>query len=78
MTGRQICEPCRWKDYDEGKYNAILIAAAPDMYAALEKLEQIGEGGVIERIETGIPTWHALDEVKNISRAALAKARGES
>jgi len=54
--------------------NALLIAAAPELLEALRELAEIGEGGVIERRETGQPTWHALDAVRTIARAAIAKA----
>ena len=54
--------------------DARLIAAAPDLLEALRMLRAIGAGGVIERIETGKPTWNALDEVEKIARTALDKA----
>ena len=56
--------------------NATLIASAPDMLLALRELLAIGEGGVIQRNETGKPTWSALDEIKRIAGAAIAKAEG--
>jgi len=43
---------------------------------ALETVAKIGEAGVIARHESGKRTWHALDEVASISRAAIAKASG--
>lgn len=52
-------------DYLEAKANANLIAAAPDMYAALEVVAH-------DR-----PSAHS-DEVWAKVTAALAKARGES
>ena len=61
-------------DNDEDKANARLIAAAPELLEALKSVLEIGAGGVIERRETGKPTWHALDEVANIARNAIAKA----
>lgn len=54
--------------------NSRLLAAAPEMLDALRELANIGEAGVIERRETGKPTWSALDAIKSIARAALAKA----
>lgn len=44
---------------------------------ALEKLAAIGESGVIERRETGKPTWNALDEIKTIARDAITKVKGD-
>ena len=66
----------KWKD-ETARANAALIAAAPDLLAALEAVASIGEAGVIEKRETEKPTWYALDAVKVIARAALARARGE-
>lgn len=57
---------------DEFEGNARLIAAAPDLYAALESL--------LRRCETGFVGWPAtLGEVesRDMARVALAKARGE-
>lgn len=54
--------------------NARLIAAAPDLAAALLELAEIGEAGVIERRETGKPTWSVLEAVATIARAALSRA----
>jgi hypothetical protein len=53
-----------------------MIAAAPAMLAALRDIETIGGAGVIERRETGKPTWHALDAIKDAARAAIARAEG--
>lgn len=43
------------------------------LISALEAIEKIGEDGVIERRETGKPTWSALEAVKDIAREAIAK-----
>lgn len=43
---------------------------------ALETVARIGEAGVISRHESGKRSWHALDEVASISRAAIAEAKG--
>ena len=56
--------------YHEGPANAHLIAAAPELYGALELL--IKWGAVSEESE---PYW---PEIERAARAALAKARGES
>ena len=57
--------------------NARLIAAAPDLLAALERLANIADEGAVMRHETGKPTWSFIDEVKQSARAAIAKAKGE-
>lgn len=47
-----------------GTYNALLIAAAPDMLAALKAID---------------PSWYEDDDVTNNQiRAAIAKAEGRS
>ncbi len=45
-----------------------------ELISALEAIAKIGEDGVIERRETGKPTWTALAAVKEIAREAIAKA----
>jgi hypothetical protein len=57
--------------------NARLIAAAPELLAALRALAEISTGGVIEKRETGKPTWYALEEIGKIAATAIAKATGE-
>lgn len=49
-------------------------APKPDAIDALERLLAIGKDGVIERRETGKPTWSALEEVARISETALTKS----
>lgn len=49
-----------------------------ELLADLRELAAIGEAGVIERRETGKPTWSALTAVKDIARAAIAKANGDA
>ena len=68
------------KEVNVRAYNAALAQIEllqnerDDLVAVLQSLAAIGEGGVIERRETGKPTWHALDAVKNIARAAISTA----
>jgi hypothetical protein len=69
--------------------NAQLIAAAPDLYAALDELLKFGaHDGPCDNCdpETGEPYdeagacdahWNACKAREQIARAALAKARGE-
>ena len=61
-------------DRDEAMANAHLIAAAPDLYAALDNLETAATGaGVPHQQERKL-----LHECITAARAALAKARGET
>lgn len=55
----------------EARANATLAAAAPDLYAALEAMFAIG---TTEECHAG-PCGH---EACTLTKAALAKARGES
>jgi len=62
-----------WSNPTEQEANAHLIAAAPELYEALEEIiqdvQQTSTGDI-----TGTGCWEALDK----ARAALAKARGEA
>lgn len=49
--------------------NARLIAAAPEMYEALEKIMEIYYSGAM-------PTEATLRDINRIAKAALAKAEG--
>lgn len=55
---------------DEGRHNAHLIAAAPELFEALEAML---EDGVFAGCD-----WIPSDNAKQLGDAALAKARGES
>lgn len=68
-----ICSP----DPCEAEANARLIASAPAMLEALRAMEAIGSAGVIERRETGKPTWNALDAIRDLARQAIHAATGE-
>lgn len=80
---RHICEPCldlkaSPEIQREQIANARLLAEAPQLIETLRTLAEIGEAGVIERRETGKPTWSALDAVATIARAAIAKTRRQA
>ena len=59
------------KDIDEAYANARLIAAAPDLLAALEKLY---------RLHCGLDSWHedAMADAWGNDCTAIAKAKGEA
>jgi hypothetical protein len=67
--------------WDNALDNARLIAAAPDLLAALEGLLSEAEG-MDSQIhgEWGTGVWPGGDDVKEIvdARAAIAKAKGEA
>lgn len=59
-------------EYEAG--TAALIAAAPDLLAACEAMEQL-----LAAAQENDPTWGLdtrVDGVRDMARAALAKARG--
>lgn len=62
-TGVSISSP----DFDEAAANARLIAAAPDLLAALRDL--------LKRVDDG--SDYGPDHAVSIARAAIAKATGE-
>lgn len=56
----------------EGKANARLIAAAPDLLAALESLH------AVHRAFSSADNWTSFDDdARAAAEAAIAKARGE-
>jgi hypothetical protein len=57
-------------DAEEWEANARLIAAAPELLAALEKAEELYHLGIINAPD-GL-----FDEVQSLRRAAIAKATG--
>lgn len=57
----------------EHEANAALVAAAPDLYAALEKIRTICESLCGDADEQC-----AIIEIREIAKSALAKARGEA
>lgn len=62
--------PCSFQAIN--RKNADLIAAAPDMY---EALQEIATG---LHPSTGGEAWQFVEIAKNIATTALAKARGEN
>jgi len=52
---------------------AALRAQNEELIAALKEIQKIGKSGVLERRETGKPTWHLNEAVAEIARAILAK-----
>ena len=73
LPGNIICEPpSRDASYKKWRLNATLIAAAPDLYEALQQF--------VNGVETHMIDSPADDILANVTRqanAALAKARGE-
>lgn len=70
-----IAHVCQRIDRD---CNAHLIAAAPDLYAALEALLLMSDRGPQPRKFDEALSWRENDErAKAMAIAALAKARGE-
>ena len=72
-TFQSACESDFYADQEEnGRANGELIAAAPELYEALDKLlHEILEAGFASASDYGWP------KVIPAARAALAKARGE-
>jgi len=73
---------CLWAADDDGDQETPdhwdearrMIAAAPELLAALEEIKTLAEAGVIEVRETGQPCWTLTGAVSKIARAAIAKA----
>ena len=55
-----------------GEANAHLVAAAPELYEALDRAREKLQTFASEHPDPGPDTWAVLDEI----RAVLAKARG--
>lgn len=51
---------------------------APELIEALQKISTLADEGVIQRNETGKPTWSLIDALKEITRPVIAKATGEA
>ncbi len=77
-TGNPIAQTLRkvWRTEDEA--NARLIAAAPDLLAALEKLAQYADTCELFLRETHPGKADALGKRVSCARAAIAKAKGEA
>ena len=63
---------------DDSVANANLIAAAPDLYAALEKAFALVEALMPGLAKISVKDYRAVNETPSEIRAALAKARGET
>ena len=62
---------------EKSEANALVLAAAPDLYEALAVWVELIDGTLSSAIEAGYPNErHAAN--MEASKAALAKARGES
>ena len=76
---RHICQ--EWsRTVEEAQANARLIAAAPELLAALEQLTEKTERANTIRHSGGRVTagdWAELHQLTNEARAAIEKARGE-
>lgn len=71
------CPECYSLAYPTDDELVNLRASAPELLAALQALAEISGGGVIEKRETGKPTWYALKEIRKIAVAAISQATGE-
>ena len=56
---------------------ATLRAEVAELREALRSIETMSAGGVIERRETGKPTWYALTAICDTARATLARIEDE-
>ena len=61
---------------EEAEANANLIAAAPSLAEALEKIDQTLVWGM-DKAGTSLEIRHAMNEALKIARAALRSAKGE-
>lgn len=59
--------------------NARLIAAAPDMLDALEKIESDLTALLCERVlDSTLPEFYTVRDARNAAREAIAKATGQA
>jgi len=67
-------------NWDNGEANARLIAAAPDLLAALEQIAILDESGPDFSLQGEDGIWRVEGrkggKIEAIARAAIAKARG--
>jgi len=75
-----------WGNIRQTKEDAFLIAAAPDMLAALEAQQELERcrarcfttGGADSDYEANMNAWSEAEKTaQTLRRAAIAKARGE-
>ena len=77
--GRQRNIDISSPDWDEGIANARLIAAAPDLLAALEQCRKAFDAMPIDVLgHNEHYGWPYLEELKSRVDTAVARARGES
>ena len=69
-----ICQIC---DHNQSEANARLIAAAPDMLDALDRIDRIGNGINVNE-DQKLTAYALLMKCGRIARAAIAKAEGRS
>jgi hypothetical protein len=81
--GLPIAEPCGYRDPDVEEANAALIAAAPDLLAALQDLELRATqatlaSGIHPRKNHTDFLLGELGRMKDVALAAIAKAQGKA
>lgn len=59
-----------------GQANARLIAAGPDLLAALEKIEALKVGGPHTSAKAGFAALAVVGQARVIARTAIAQVRG--
>ena len=64
-------------DWNEAMANCRLIAAAPELLAALEKIDAIGANVPFEVTGSAATLREKLFACREIARAAIAKTEGE-
>ena len=68
-----ILHNCMITTDEERKANARLIAAAPELLEALEKITHEEPLGTTKQVPE-VTLWRTIDSIKQIARTAIAKA----